>query len=161
MTNQEIKQELSKIPEEDKKKVVGTEKLGDEELTNLAGGMTPKTKKILKNLAIAGAFGATLGATAAIAYKKGRSAGFKESQEKSQKEIQEIQLENEQKLKEMTRQAALAGKVAGNVQGYYMGCAEASKALTNELRNNDPEIKSWATALAATIILGDYIIRDK
>ncbi len=152
MTNEEIKRELDKIPKKDKEKVADVKKLNDEELANLAGGMTSKTKKILKGLAIAGAFGTALGATATVAYKLGRSSGLNKNNDKHQKELEELNSRHQEELEETGMRAALTGKVAGNVQGYQRGYGDAIKNMANEFSDKD-QVQIWATVFSTMMTL--------
>lgn len=163
MTEKEIIKELDRIPEEDTKKIENIKNLSDEELANLAGGMTPKTKKILKGLAIAGAFGTAIGATAAIAYGSGRSAGINESEEKSQKELEKLKsehqkeianlnAEHDKELKETGMQAAMAGKVIGNIQGYHQGSRDTVQRFI-ETYSDEEQVRNWATVFSTMLAL--------
>lgn len=93
MTNEEIKKELSKIPEEDREKIKVVESLSDEEIANISGGasettetilrklhlddkLSPTAKNILENVVKAGGFITFLAGTWYVGKKMGYKQGY-------------------------------------------------------------------------------------
>ena len=93
MTNEEIKKELSKIPEEDRDKIKVVESLSDDQLTDMSGGLknplqnlSPQTQTILKYAAKAGCVITLIAGTWYISNKKGYQKGLAEGIKKGNDE---------------------------------------------------------------------------
>ncbi len=96
MTNEEIKRELSKIPEEDKVKIKSVQSLSNEEMENVTGGvaetteailqklhldkkLSQTTKNILEKLLLAGGIILTAGGIYYVGYNRGYNKGYTSS----------------------------------------------------------------------------------
>lgn len=102
MTNEEIKKELSKIPEEDRDKIKVVESLSDGQLTDMSGGLknplqnlSPQTQTILKYAAKAGCVIALIAGTWYISNKKGYQKGLAEGIKKVMMKDMERDLEKD------------------------------------------------------------------
>lgn len=122
MTNEEIKKELSKIPEEDREKIKVVESLSDEQLTDMSGGLknpfenlSPQTQNMLKYATKAGCTIVLIAGTWYISNKKGHEKGLAEGIKKGE------QIGYEKGFGEGTKEGFKIGKHLGDYQGYKKG----------------------------------------
>lgn len=122
MTNEEIKKELSKIPEEDREKIKVVESLSDDQLTDMSGGLknpfqnlSPRTQTILKYATEAGCAVALIAGTWYISNKKGHEKGLAEGIKKGE------QIGYEKGFGEGAKEGFKIGKHLGDYQGYKKG----------------------------------------
>lgn len=122
MTDKEITNELNKIPKDDVEKINSIQGLSDEEITRVAGGLSPTTKKVIKYLSITGAFTAAIGVSAAVGHKLGRSKGELEGESVGlNKGIVVGKSQGEEETMKNMGKIIKANRKNASIQGYNIG----------------------------------------